>query len=73
MYEIKKETKSNQEVFIYLYYNGSYVVDSARLLSPIIPEKEGIVIEELKRLIKNHKETGSFQDIKTIYTEFKED
>jgi hypothetical protein len=69
MYEIKKETKSNQEVFIYLYYKGSYVVDSARLLRPERPETECIMIEELKRLIKNHKENGTFQDIETIYTE----
>lgn len=69
MYEIKKETKRNQEVFIYLYYNGAYVVDSARLLSQETPEKEGIVIEELKQLIKNHKETGSFQNIETLYAE----
>jgi hypothetical protein len=66
MYEIKKETKGNNDVFIHLYFNGSYVIDSARLVKPIT---EAMKIEELKMLIKRHKETGTFENIETIYTE----
>jgi hypothetical protein len=66
MYEIKKETKGNKEVFIHLYFNGNYVLDTARLIRP---ETEAIKIEELKSIIKRHKETGKFEYIETIYTE----
>jgi hypothetical protein len=66
MYEIKKETKSNEDVFIHLYFNDSYVSSSTRLVKP---STEAAKIEELKRLIKTHKETGKFETVETIYTE----
>lgn len=66
-YEIRKETRNSNEIFVHLYYEGGYVSSSSRLANTPEREKEGIGY--LKNLIQGHKETGNFEITETIYTE----
>lgn len=66
-YEIVKYKKADGDVFIHLTFDGLHVENTTRYIKDEKHEKE--CIEELKNIIKNHKETGQFKIESIIYSE----